>query len=109
MTVCTCICKYNECIYACKHVCIYVYMYYVRTSICTQAPIFAFCWRRNQGKFRNNIYSRVAAGLLSHFERFANVIFNVRVRERRECRIRVMVIRSISSADGERTVTWMKE
>jgi hypothetical protein len=45
-------------------------------------------------------------GLLTHFERYSDVIFNV--RERRECRRRVMTIRSIYLADGERNATWMK-
>ena len=58
------------------------------------------------GRTIKNINSTLAVGLLSHFERFANVIFNV--RERREDRRRVMAVRSISSADGERNATWMK-
>jgi hypothetical protein len=47
----------------------------------------------------------MAVGLLSHFDRFANVVFNV--RERREGRRMLMAIKSISSADGERNATWM--
>ena len=60
----------------------------------------------NEWKLRNNVNSTMAVGLLSHFEQLANVTFNI--RERREGRGKVTVIRSISSADGEINATRMK-
>jgi hypothetical protein len=49
----------------------------------------------------------MAFGLLSHFERFANVIFSE--RERREGRRRVVAIRSIDIFSGWRKKRGMDE
>jgi hypothetical protein len=56
--------------------------------VCTHASIFAFCWRLNQEKLPNNTNSTADVGLFTLFERYFNVMLNVKRKERKYRKIK---------------------